>query len=350
VSSITCENCQKLFCTSCASSWKQKNNTCPMRCGSFEIKPENKQIKEIRELFKAPCDSCSKHIPLGDYKAHSTLIKCDDCIGYLNCLSNEHRVKCLRACPTCNTKVSRENIDNKVFEENKQLKEKLLQMEVSSLSKDIHIEALEKKLISLIPNPNDEYIKLSEDNFKTFQDFVNRKWIKWEKSGGYESFYINEVNGLCSVKSKCVIRKSLKRVFEFLAYEPNKANYDSLYESGKLLKELDENHSLYYEKYKPHFNIESRDYLIIKRNTYSEEGESIILATSFVSSLYPKYEGITRGEIIYEGFVLKKRGANETLVEFYSNFDPKLPQWLVNMCLKALAGCILKAKEVLEKN
>jgi len=65
---LICRKCENIFCQDCAEKWKQKSNTCPMRCEPFEVKKvENTlygaQLKKIR-LFCGFADKGCKETPL----------------------------------------------------------------------------------------------------------------------------------------------------------------------------------------------------------------------------------------------------------------------------------------------
>jgi len=151
--------------------------------------------------------------------------------------------------------------------------------------KENNIENI-KEIDPEIAKENEKFIKLSEEKFIQFKAFRERSWKSWEEKKEMKIFYIDEESGLRSIKSEIIINKPLNMIYDYCDKLENKAKYDKNYESGYIIRNIFENnikYSLIYQKYRGKLGISARDFTIIVRKIYDEQGESSFFATSFVS-------------------------------------------------------------------
>jgi len=184
-----------------------------------------------------------------------------------------------------------------------------------------------------------------------FKAFRERQWKIWEEKKELKIHYIDEESGIRSVKSEIIINKPLKLIYDYCDKLENKGKYDKNYDSGHIIRNLTENninYSLIYQKYRGKLGVSPRDFTIIVRKTYDEQGESSFFATSFVSEKHPKVNKVERADFHFGGFVFKKLDESNTLVNFFSSSDLHLSQWMVNMTLKEVASCVQNIKDLLK--
>ena len=48
---VACKQCESVFCRDCLMMWKEKKNTCPLRCKNFVINEEPRLVKNILSKF-----------------------------------------------------------------------------------------------------------------------------------------------------------------------------------------------------------------------------------------------------------------------------------------------------------
>jgi hypothetical protein len=132
-----------------------------------------------------------------------------------------------------------------------------------------HFNQEEKKpeIIELDPEikkENDFVHLLMNQKVSEFDLFLNRnEWkVLEETKDGYKAFYIDEKSGLRSIKSNIVIEKNINFLVEYLDDLDKRGKYDVNFDYGKVLRIIDESHSIRHLKFKGKFMISPRDFIV----------------------------------------------------------------------------------------
>lgn len=64
------------------------------------------------------------------------------------------------------------------------------------------------------------------------------------------------------------MKKPLKTIFDFLTILDNKANYDKNYDSGYIIRNIEDTYSLQYHKYKGKLGVSPRDMTVIVKKIF----------------------------------------------------------------------------------
>ena len=149
-------------------------------------------------------------------------------------------------------------------------------------------------------------------------------WKDYDKDDntGYHAWYVDEENGIRSIKSSIVIKKPMKEIFDYVINIENKSKYDHKVDHAKSIVHYDDEYDLHYFNYKGMLFIENRDFYV---GVYHKFGEdfSEIFTTSFEDPKYPPINKVTRAECIYGGWEFKKQD-DGVLCTYYTLGDMKL--------------------------
>ena len=174
-------------------------------------------------------------------------------------------------------------------------------------------------------------------------------WKDYDKDEktGYKAWYVDEENGIRSIKSSIVIKKPMKEIFDYVFNIENKSKYDHKMDHAKAIVHYDDEYDLHYFNYKGMLFIENRDFYV---GVYHKFGEdfSEIFTTSFNDPKYPPIKKVTRAECIYGGWEFKKQD-DGILCTYYTLGDMKLNQTMVNTTLGEVAKQVVYLKEIMEK-
>ena len=99
-------------------------------------------------------------------------------------------------------------------------------------------------------------------------NWLQIEWKIWEEKIDYKIFFIDEKNGFRSIKSEIIINKPLKEIFDFVSNLENKKKYVKNYESGHIIKSINEKYCLQYNKYKGKIGTDPRDFTLIARKVF----------------------------------------------------------------------------------
>lgn len=167
--------------------------------------------------------------------------------------------------------------NNKFSEVNEKIKEKSTQEEISEQENNLISESnktnlsLDKStplLDPIIQKENEEVISLVSSKFKELNNILDKSWKIMEEKKDYKLFYFDEPDGLRSVKSEIVIDKNIKTVWDFLTDFNHKGKYDTNFDCGHNIRDIDSTYVLQYMKYKGKFMISPRDFTIISMKKY----------------------------------------------------------------------------------
>ena len=164
---------------------------------------------------------------------------------------------------------------------------------------------------------------------------------------GYKAWYVDEVNGIRSIKSQIWIKKPMKEVYDYVTRVEKKSTYDHMMDHAKLINKFGDNYQLLYFNYKGKFLIENRDFYVAAYAKYGDDF-SEIFCTSYVDPKYGPVKKVTRAECIYAGWELKKQD-DGVLCTYYTLGDMKMNQTLVNIPLGEISKQVVYLKKILEK-
>ena len=187
-----------------------------------------------------------------------------------------------------------------------------------------------------------------DKKYKEAKDWLNRTvWEDYEEKDGYKAWYVDEENGLRSIKSQIVINKPMKEIYDYITNVDYKINYDNSLREAKEIVKYDENYAIHYFRYKGKLLIQDRDLYNATYIKYSEDF-SEYFGTSLEDPKYEEVPSVTRATCIYAGMELKKQD-NGVLLTYYTLADMKLNQLLVNTTLGEVARQVIYLKNILEK-
>ena len=119
------------------------------------------------------------------------------------------------------------------------------------------------------------FVQLSDEKFSEYKAFRDRgrfihkvDWKIWEEKKEFKVYFIDEKNSLRSIKSETIINKPLKQVYDFVANLENKIKYDKNFDSGYIIKSINENYNLQYQKYRGKLGVSPRDFTLIVKRVY----------------------------------------------------------------------------------
>jgi hypothetical protein len=112
---------------------------------------------------------------------------------------------------------------------------------------------------------NDEIYRNLDIKCDGLENFLNRDWKKLDEKDGYKSFYFDESSGLRSIKSHVDINRNIRFLEEYLEDINKRGSYDKNFDNGKILRKLDENHSISYLKFKGKVMVSPRDFVVCSR-------------------------------------------------------------------------------------
>ncbi len=143
---------------------------------------------------------------------------------------------------------------------------------------------------------NEEIKKQIEIKYKEFNEYFNRQWKSFEEKNEYKLYYFDEKIGLRSIKAETIINKNIKTVYDFLIDLNNKSKYDTNFDTGHLIRQIDQQYSIQYLKYKGKVFISPRDFVVISYKIITDD-KIVLFSTSYISDKYPKNNKIERAEL-----------------------------------------------------
>jgi hypothetical protein len=138
-----------------------------------------------------------------------------------------------------------------------------------------------------------------------------------EEKNGYKIFYFDEKSGLRSIRSEITINKPMKEVYEYLQLFEKKSGYDKNFDHGRTIREIDNNLSINYLKYKGKLMISPRDMVIATYRSEAED-ECYLFAFGYHSDKYPKNKGIERADLKFGYYHVKKLDESKCVFTYYS--------------------------------
>jgi len=162
-------------------------------------------------------------------------------------------------------------------------------------------------------------------------------------------YKFDEPSGLRSIRSEGIIPTDIKTLFAYISDFNNRQKYDTNFDTGRIVRNVDDNYYISYQKYKGKLMISPRDFTCAcYKNITADDG--IILATTFTDlEKYPKEKGCERADLKIGAFMLKKVDEAKTLFTFISLSDVKLSQMLVNTSLKEVCFNVKYLQEIFKK-
>ena len=174
-------------------------------------------------------------------------------------------------------------------------------------------------------------------------------WKDYDKDDkcGYKAWYVDEANGIRSIKSQIWIKKPMKEIYDYVVSVEKKSTIDHKMDHAKLITKFDDTYELLYFNYKGTFLIENRDFYVAAYHKCGDDF-SEIFCTSYEDPKYGPVKKVTRAECIYAGWEFKKQD-DGVLCTYYTLGDMKLNQTLVNTTLGEVAKQVVYLKQILEK-
>ena len=82
-------------------------------------------------------------------------------------------------------------------------------------------------------------------------------WKDYDKDDkcGYKAWYVDEENGIRSIKSQILIKKPMKEIYDYVVSVEKKSTYDHKMDHAKLITKFDDTYELLYFNYKIESNF-----------------------------------------------------------------------------------------------
>ncbi|CAD8137885.1 unnamed protein product [Paramecium octaurelia] len=131
-----------------------------------------------------------------------------------------------------------------------------------------------------------------------------------------------------------------------------KKEYDSNFEEGRVIEQLDQNTTIYYARGKPPvFIVDARDFCVITRVYKLGDGHYLAITKSIEHPQAPLVKGIQRAEMIFAGWIVKKLPNGKTNIIMIGHMNPKgdIPKAIVNQGAKFQVEGLNKALNYLNK-
>jgi Fe-S cluster biosynthesis and repair protein YggX len=103
---------------------------------------------------------------------------------------------------------------------------------------------------------------LIQSKLNELEGYLQRDWKSVEEKSDYKIYYIEEKSGFRSIKSEVLIDKNIKIVYDFISEFENKKKFDKNFDFGNKIREIDDNYSIVYLKFKGKMMISSRDFTL----------------------------------------------------------------------------------------
>jgi len=199
-----------------------------------------------------------------------------------------------------------------------------------------------------IEKENDEYYKLALAKVAKLNDFLNNNWTHWETTKmpaviSYNDTFEN--TGIRAIKAEFFIYANIKKVYEKVS-DPK--SFVEKLDTVTKLRDISDNLSLMYQRFKGFLVISPRDFLQVKFTEFNGDNATV-LAFSVTNKNYPDCEKVTRAHQYYSGAYLHKVAENITFVTLFNNPDIVLTAFIAQKGLKV--GCleqIEKLKKICE--
>jgi len=156
-------------------------------------------------------------------------------------------------------------------------------------------------------------IRFNEDGW-TYRKTVNDIQI-WTKR--MESMYHFCIKGVGTIQA------SPSEIINFVSVPTNIPIYDSMCESGEVIKTLDKQTHICHLKFSTRVCIlkQARDFVLARHKYKKQDGTMILVATSIDYPDIPPNKNYLRGQIFCGGFVAVPKGENVSEVSYVSYFD-----------------------------
>ena len=171
-------------------------------------------------------------------------------------------------------------IENSIILPEKQENSKIeeIHQQITIEPKEEH-KILETPIDPVLKKENEEIKILLNKKLNEIDSFLNREWNVYEEKDTFKSFYLDEKSGFRRIKSQIVIKRNMLDIAQFLD-DLNKRNiFDKNFDHGKILRDVDEFHSIRYLKFKGKIFISPRDFIIIGRREIVRILNKYFLAT-----------------------------------------------------------------------
>jgi hypothetical protein len=162
------------------------------------------------------------------------------------------------------SEVNEKDKETLIKEEINQTKNEISESQITNISINPEVALIDP----IIEKENEEVILLVSRKFNEIKSFLDKSWKIMEEKKDYKLYYFDEPNGLRSVKSEIVIDKNIKTVWDYLTDFNHKAKYDTNFDCGHNIREINDTYVLQYMKYKGKFMISPRDFTIISMKKY----------------------------------------------------------------------------------
>jgi len=133
----------------------------------------------------------------------------------------------------------------------------------------------------------------------------------------------------------------------------SRKQWDELFISGSVVKQIDDNHQLIHFKFKsPSMVVTNRDFLMARAVRKCDDGVILSNHVSVVSDEdCPDCKGFVRGEVFASGYWIKPNDDNTSTVAYVVQIDPKgwIPTAIVNIVAKKQPLVLAKMRDYLSK-
>ena len=165
-----CRNCENNFCNHCITKWMKSSNSCPFKCQEFEIKETTKTVKNILEKLNLNCPHCDlKNLNYDSLMKH--IKTCNSLKTYCPACSCLVEVKLIKEFELQNKLkdelLQLEEVNDKLINENKALKDKMKVFE-----KKLSIDDIDAKLKDKCEHYKGNYMPIFSGCNKAFACYI----------------------------------------------------------------------------------------------------------------------------------------------------------------------------------
>ncbi|CAD8144014.1 unnamed protein product [Paramecium octaurelia] len=163
----------------------------------------------------------------------------------------------------------------------------------------------------------------------------------------------NPENGLKISRTETNADVNPEEFVNFVIDMTRKHEYDSHLQEGKLIEKVDQNTFIFYAKGKPPtFFVDPRDFCMVSRVYKLGENHFMTISKSIEHPKAPVVNGIQRGEVVFQAWIVKKLPNGQTNLISIANMNPKgdIPKALINQGAQHQAEGVKKSIEHWIKN
>ncbi|CAD8196361.1 unnamed protein product [Paramecium octaurelia] len=176
-------------------------------------------------------------------------------------------------------------------------------------------------------------------------------WQQKEDKGGFLIHTrFDEATGQTMSRGEGILPYTIQEIFEIIEKVEKRGDYDSLFDSGYMVKKLDGDTGIVYQRFKTiKIVVKSRDFVFASR-VFREENRWVVIAKSIEYPELPPIKESVRGDLKIAGWILQKTEQG-TKTCFITMVDPKgsIPAAIVASSAKEQGQCVEKVKALLDK-